>query len=65
MIQLCHGGHAEINVTSFIIFLMIRVIPAQKICKNKKGNDITTCDQCLWQPGCEWCSQLSEGTFLI
>ena len=55
------------NLRHFLVISLVGIIlvavKAQEgiFCRDESGNEITTCDKCLWQPGCEWCSQLSEG----
>ena len=46
-----------------LIGIILVDVKAQEgiFCTDESGNEITTCDKCLWQPGCEWCSQLSDG----
>ena len=56
------------NLRDFLVISLIGtilvVVKAQEgiLCKDENGNEITTCDKCLWHPRCEWCSQLSKGT---
>ena len=49
-------------VISLIVTILV-VVKAQEdiLCRDESGNEITTCDKCLWHPRCEWCSQLSKG----
>ena len=52
------------NLIHFLVLSLIGIIVVgvkAQLCRDESGNEITTCDKCLWQPGCEWCSQLSEG----
>ena len=30
-------------------------------CQDVNGNEITICNQCLWESKCEWCPELKSG----
>ena len=33
-------------------------------CLDRKGNEITTCNKCLWLPDCQWCSHADKGKYV-
>ena len=44
-----------------ILFALGRAHKDSTTCRDVNGNEITICNQCLWESKCEWCPELKSG----
>merc|ERR1712008_196844 len=55
-------SEAEMALLKHLLFLclLLWVASSQKICKDSEGDEITSCNRCLWEPNCKWCTTRGE-----